>query len=89
MRSEADLSVRSAKSNPFERAAEYFLSGCFLLFFGMILLFYRNWTYVVREQLFSTPWFGSLLVIYFSAAALCCLAKKRIFPRFSRGCAFF
>ena len=58
------LFVSSPKKNAVERSAGIFLSACFLLYFGLILFFYRNWTYVVREQLFSTSWFGSILVLY-------------------------
>jgi len=52
------------------RGVSIFLSVAFLLFIGYILVRYRYFTYIVREELFSTPMFGLLLAGYAAALLL-------------------
>lgn len=89
MKDESILFIPSSKLEPVEQIAGYFLSGCFLLFFGMILLFYRGWTYIIREQLFSTPWFGSMFVIYFSLLIVCIVIGSHTFSRLQSALSVF
>lgn len=52
------------------RGVSIFLSAVFLLFVGYILVRYQYFTYIVRDEVFSTPMFGRLVLGYAGVFAL-------------------
>jgi hypothetical protein len=67
--------------NRFSNAVSIFISVVFLALMGYLLVRYKFYTYIVREQLFSTPKFGLLMVIYLVLAAVSALFVYRSFRK--------
>lgn len=54
----------SRDGDRFSRGVSLFITVIFLAFLGYVLVRYKFYTYIIREQLFSTPKFGILVLIY-------------------------
>lgn len=60
----------SREGDRLSRGISLFITAVFLAFIGYVLVRYKFYSYIIREQLFSTPKFGILVLVYLALFAV-------------------
>ena len=60
------------------RAASLFITIAFLAFIGYVIVRYKYFTYILREQVMTTPMFGWLLLGYLLLAVVFLVLIRRL-----------
>lgn len=53
------------------RGVSVFLTVCAALILGYLVVRYRYFTYIIKEEFFTTPFFFDILAVYIASALLC------------------